>query len=111
VPRLVRLHGSDALPAPFQRRGGDLPLSPLPAPQQIDRTVARDPEQIWHQAAMPPDVGCDILPGDSNRMHHDFLRFVAVLEHGLSDTEEPGSRQVDQLDQRLLITGDEPLAE
>jgi hypothetical protein len=42
-------------------------------------------------------------------VHHDFLSLVTVLEHGLDDTEEPGGRQLDQLDQRLLIAGDEPL--
>jgi hypothetical protein len=60
---------------------------------------------------MPPDVGRDILPGDAKRVHDDFLRFVAVLEHGLGDTEEPGRRQLDQLDQCLLIAGSEPLPE
>jgi hypothetical protein len=111
MSRLVRLHGGDALPPPFQRRSGNLPPVSPPAPQPVDRTVARDSEEIRHQAAMPPGVGGDILPGDSKCVRHDFLRFVAILEHGLSDTEEPGSRQLDQLDQRLLIAGDEPLPE
>ena len=40
----------------------------------------------------------------------DF-RLVRIGQHGLGQTQEPGARDLDELDQRLLVPGDEPRAE
>ena len=88
-----------------------LHLPAPPAPQPVDRPIAGDPQQPGHECSAFVTQPADAVPGGREHLEDYFFGLVRIGQHGLGQTEEPGTRDLDQLDQRLLVAGDEPLAE
>ena len=49
----------------------------------------------------------DVLPYGPERLHDHLFGLVGVVEHALGDGDQPRAGDVDQLDQRPLVAGDE----
>ena len=53
----------------------------------------------------------DPVPGGGEHLEHDLSGLVRVAQHSLGDAQQPGARDLDELDQRLLIARHQAAAE
>jgi hypothetical protein len=85
-------------------------LAPAPGSQPVDGPVSGDTDEPGDQPVILVHQ-VHPVPHDGEGFLDDIFRFVPVAQHSLGDSEQPGSRHIDQFDQRPFVPGRQPVPE